>query len=83
MVVDTSSDDQLEYSKKGKPNKTVLPVMSKNAMVIDSSSDLDDQVRKKGKPNKKVLAASLDSDIEEIPNPKENSEEELGECYLM
>ena len=55
--------------------------MSKNAMVIDSSSD--DQVRKKGKPNKKVLAASLDSDIEEIQNLKENSEEELGECYLM
>jgi hypothetical protein len=76
MVIDSSSDDQV--SKKGKRNKTVLP--SKNAMVIDSSSD--DQINKKTrKPITKVLAASLDSDIEEISDP--SPEDELGEWYLI
>jgi hypothetical protein len=78
-VVDPSSDDQLEVRKNGKPNKTVLPVMSENAMDVDSSSD--DQAEEKRKANKK--AARLDSDIEEIENPKESPEEELGERYLI
>ena len=44
-------------------------------MVVDSSND---QNRKKAKPTK---AANLDTDIEEIPNPNDDPEEELGEWY--
>lgn len=77
MVIDSSSDDQV--NKKGMLNKKVLPVISENAMDVDSSSD--DQVRKK--PNKTVLAASPDSDTEEIQDTKESPEEELGELYLI
>lgn len=68
MVIDSSSDDQV--NKKGMLNKKVLPVISENAMV-------------RKKPNKTVLAASPDSDTEEIQDTKESPEEELGELYLI
>lgn len=52
-------------------------------MIIDTDHfSSDDQVIMKKKPNRINLAASLDSDIEEIENPKKNPEspeEELGE----
>jgi len=51
-------------------------------MVVDSSSD--EQVTKR-KPKKINLAASLDSDIEEIESPKEKEspKEELGEFSIV
>ena len=64
-VVDSSDDDQV--SKNGD-----------SAMVVNLSLASDDQVIK-WKPKKVInLAASLDTDIEEIQNP-ETAEEELGE----
>lgn len=64
-VVDSSDDDQV--SENGV-----------SAMVVDLSLASDDQVIKR-KPKKVInLAASLDTDIEEIQNP-ETAEEELGE----
>lgn len=65
-------------SKHRKLSKKKSTVINSN----DSSSD-DPVVITKRKPNKINLAASLktlDSDIEETKNPKENSEDELGEC---
>ena len=75
----SDEDDNLaprpKTSKRRKQSK-------KKKMVIDSNdSSSDDQVTTKKKP-KVNLAASLqvDMDIEEIPNPKESAEDELGEC---
>ena len=65
-------------SKHWKLSKKKTTVINSN----NSSSD-DQVVITKRKPNKINLVASpktLDSDIEEIKNSKENSEDELGEC---
>lgn len=52
----------------------------KKATVIGSDeSSSDEQVTKPKKLTKTYLAPSLDSDIEEVQNPKETPEEELGE----
>ena len=66
-VVESSSDDLPVVIKK-KPR-----VASENAMDIDS-----DQDKTKAAKQKKPTAGSLDSEIEEVKNPKENSEDELG-----
>lgn len=79
--VDEDDDDDLPAPppprpKKSKPRKQ----LKKKPTVIESNdSSSDDQVIAQKKPNNKNLAASLDSDIEEIPNPKETPEDELGE----
>ena len=79
--VDEDDDDDLPAPpplrpKKSKPwNKS-----KKKATVIESDdSSSDDQVITKKKPNKTNLAASLDSDVEEIQKKKETPEDELGE----
>jgi hypothetical protein len=66
-----SSDDLPEVIKKGKP-----AVTSKNAMDIDLPSKDQDKI--KAKPKKAIIPTSLDSDIEEVKEAKENSEDELG-----
>jgi hypothetical protein len=76
MVIDSSSDEQV--SKKAKRPKKGLPVITQNSMVIDSMvvDSSDDQGKKREKLTK---TASHDTDIEEVQNPKETSEQELGE----
>jgi hypothetical protein len=73
-VVNSSSDD--DDNPRTRPKKSKRQRKSK---VVDSSSD--DQVSERGKPDRKVSPSSLDSDIEEIQNPKpeQSPEEELGE----
>jgi hypothetical protein len=56
----------------------------KKSTVVDSSSESDDHVTSSKKGPGKLTVASenameIDSEIEEIPNPKETSEDELGE----
>lgn len=62
-----------------RPKKTKRR-QKKKATVIDSDdSSSNEQVIRKTKRIKTNPAPTVDTDIEEIPNPKEDSEEELGE----
>jgi hypothetical protein len=76
---DDEDDNPAPCPKKTKHRKQ----SKKKAMIVDTDHfSSDDQVIMKKKPNRINLAASLDSDIEEIENPKKNPEspeEELGE----
>jgi hypothetical protein len=80
QILNLTDEDEIPppRPKKSKARKQ----SKKKATVIDSGdSSSDDQISSKRKPTKTNLAASLqvDTDIEEIPNPKESPEEELGE----
>ena len=76
VVNSSSSDHSDDDNPRKRPKKSKRQRKSK---VVDSSSD--DQDSERGKPNRKVSLSSLDSDIEEIQNPKpeQSPEEELGE----
>ena len=75
-----SDEDDSQAPPSPCPKKTKRRKHKKKATVIDSDDSLsDDQAIKKTKCTKINLAPTVDTDIEEIQNPKENSEEELGE----
>ena len=80
----TNHDSDEDNSPAPHPKKSKGRKRSKKkATVIDSDHSLsEDQVITKKKPTKttKNLAASIiDTDVEEIPNPKESPDEELGQ----
>ena len=92
ISIDEDYDDNFPAPPPLRPKKSNPRKRSKRkATLIESNeSSSDDQIITKKKHTKKRLAASLDSDIEEMPNPKEiaeegirdskeTSEEELGE----
>ena len=77
LTVDDSDDEEEEetYQHKAHPKKYQKDrnKLKAKPTVIESSDD-DDQIS-----SKKKKIDTLDSDIEEVENPKETSEEELGE----
>ena len=79
QVLDIIDEDDSPPSPTPRPKKTKRRMHKKKATVINSDDSSSDDQTIRNKKRTQTKAAIVDTDIEEIPNPKEDSEEELGE----
>jgi hypothetical protein len=80
---DSDDEEIMPAPKKvtGSSKKGLKKPKAKSKVVESSEDEPEVTVRKKEKHNS-LQNASQDTDIEEIPNPKEDPEEELGKLYI-